>query len=310
MMGASTTFLSFEGEVLELERKADELERLAKGDVDFSREVARLRQKAAGLLRKALAKLDSWQTLQLALHPSRPRPRAHLSLLLDEAVEIDGGGAQQGATSAMGQLAGRQVVVLAYELEAQSTEQRARACWRVAQRAVALAQRLHRPLVILIDVVEGASDVDAEQGAAVEVGRLALALAESKVPSLAVVTGAAAGPLAHLLMIADEVLMMRYAALGGFELQEVKAALCAEETELAVVAESQVLNAEEARTRGFIDEVVDEPEGGAQRDARRAGEMLRSAIDEALRRVSGVAEDERLARRSTRAKRPRGYKER
>ncbi|MBW2734548.1 MAG: hypothetical protein JRH20_19345 [Deltaproteobacteria bacterium] len=310
-MARAAPILAFEGEVVELERKATELERLSAGDVDFSREAARLRQKASALLRKGLAKLDGWQALQLAAHPSRPGPGDLLVHLLDKKAAVGavrGDATEAGTKSALGELAERPVVLLAYDvganLHSPSSAQVQLESLRCALRAVALAAQLGRPLVILINVLEQGSG---EQVAG-ELGRLGLALADFEPPSVVVVTGQATGALAHVLMIADEVLMMRYAVLGGFSLAEVKAELYDHGTGLDTVAQTMIMTATTAQESGFVDGVVDEVEGGAQRDPGQACEILACAVNEALQRASAIGE--RLAQRATRAKLARGYKER
>ena len=84
------SFLDFEKPVAELEAKIAELRSAAGEDVDISRELRRLEQKSAALLKTTYAELTPWQKTQVARHSSRPHFRDYVAQGFDHFMPLGG----------------------------------------------------------------------------------------------------------------------------------------------------------------------------------------------------------------------------
>ena len=73
MTEGGTPDYEFEGPILELQEKIEELESFAEStEMDLSGQIDQLRERCRELQREVVAKLTPWERIQLARHPNRP----------------------------------------------------------------------------------------------------------------------------------------------------------------------------------------------------------------------------------------------
>jgi acyl-CoA carboxylase subunit beta len=154
----------------------------------------------------AQAEMDSWESVESARSPERPTGPQLARTVSDGIVEIRGdraGGDDQALFAAVGRMAGRRVIVLAFDRRLAPGPR----AFRKATRALRLAGRLALPVVTIIDT-RGADPSSASEG-----GGIAWAIAEAleaimsaPVPVVAVVTGEG-GSGGALALAAGDVLL-------------------------------------------------------------------------------------------------------
>ena len=84
-------FLEFERSVAELEEKIGELRYAHDASaVDISEEIERLEKKARKQLEELYARLDAWQTTQVARHPLRPYTLDYVARIFTDFEELHG----------------------------------------------------------------------------------------------------------------------------------------------------------------------------------------------------------------------------
>jgi acetyl-CoA carboxylase alpha subunit len=125
-------------------------------------------------------------------------------------------------------------------------------------------------------------------------------MARLSVPTVACVIGEGGSGGAIAIALADRVLMQENAIYSVITPEGCAAILWRDAGEARKAAAAFKPDAAHCLELGVIDDVVEEPEGGAQNDPDAAARLLKEALQEALGSLADVPGDE--LRRSRRAK--------
>lgn len=306
--GGSSTLdfavLDFERPVVELERKIEQLRGLSGGDVDFTREIERLEQKAMALRKKVLSKLEPWQQVQLARHVARPRARDYIEQLLSDRCELHGG-AERGDDASLVACVGwlQREAVLAIGQQKHHGRASGQGDLRKVHRLLELAGRFGLPVITFIDATDrdhGPDDSAAAAGRMAEAVRCLRSLVQLPVPSLACVVGELVGAEGMALAVCDRVLMLQHAIATVADPELLARRLWEDEGQVASAAEALQLTAKHALDSGLIDELIPEPSSGAHRAPRQACEAVSTALRRQLGEIRNLSATERQQARAQR----------
>jgi acetyl-CoA carboxylase carboxyl transferase subunit alpha len=295
--------LEFEKPLLELERRVEALRARVEAGNASPRALKRLEKRLEHQRRKVFSKLSRWQRVQLARHMDRPHSLDYLRGMLEEFVELHGdrmGHEDAAVVAGLGRLSGVPLVVLAHEKGRSLSQRRERNFGmphpegnRKALRMIQLARRFSRPILSLVDTPGAYPGVGAEaRGQASAIAANLLAWAEADVPTVAVIIGEGGSGGALALAMADRVLMMEHAVYSVISPEGCAAILWRNGEKRQEAAEALRLSARDALELGLIDEVVEEPAGGAHRDPSKAVEAVRDACIRHLRDLLPLAPDD------------------
>jgi len=290
------SYLEFEKPVAELEQRIAELRNAAEGDdVDISTELQRLETKSAALLASTYEALTPWQKTQVARHPSRPHFRDYIEHAFDEFVPLGGDrcyGDDEAILGGFAKLDGRKVVVIGHE-KGNDTASRIRhnfgmgkpEGYRKAIRLMDLADRFGLPIVTFIDTAGAYPGVGAEErGQAEAIARSIEACLAVKVPVIACIVGEGGSGGAIALAAADHIIMFEHSVYSVISPEGCASILWRSADQSQVAAEALRLTAQDLYKLDVIDEIVQEPVGGAHRrpdpvgNSRMAGEDLRHPL--------------------------------
>ena len=169
----------------------------------------RPRQPATRAPARAAVPIDAYDMLLRARDPARPSGLEWAAWLTDDWVELRGSDASVRA--ALARLAGQRVVMVAMDRHAfgDAAAKPGPDAFRLAQRAVRLADRLGLAVVTLIDT-PGADPSPAAEAAGVagEIARALLSMAELRGPSVALCVGEGGSGGAMALGHADRLLIL------------------------------------------------------------------------------------------------------
>ncbi|MEW6217115.1 MAG: acetyl-CoA carboxylase carboxyltransferase subunit alpha [Candidatus Bipolaricaulota bacterium] len=285
--------------IAELQEKLAELKRLTRDSgLDASPQIAELAEEVARL---SLGR-GAWEQVQLARHPSRPTTMDYLGLMMDDFYELHGDrlGSDDGAIVAgLAKFAGRTVVVVGHQKGKNLVENRIRRSgmagpggYRKAARIMGLGERYGFPIIALIDTPGAYPGVKAEEH------NIGGAIADSiytmlrlRTPIVAVVIGEGGSGGALGIGVGDRLLMMENAYYSVISPEGCAAILWGDRSRAREAAAALRLTAHDLLDLGVIDEVVQEPTGGAHTDpqeaARSLGEALRRHMDELRGMVPG-----------------------
>jgi acetyl-CoA carboxylase carboxyl transferase subunit alpha len=297
-----STLLDFEKPILELEGKVKELRSLAAGsEIDISDEVARLEGRASKLLSQTYGKLNAWQKTQVARHADRPHFSDYAGGLIEEFTPLAGDrlyAEDRAIVGGLGRFRGLSVVIMGHEKGA-DTEDRVRhnfgmarpEGYRKAVRLMRLAERFRLPVLTLVDTPGAHPGVDAEErGQAEAIARAIEVCLSLEVPIVATIVGEGGSGGAIALAAADRVLMLEHSIYSVISPEGCAAILWRSGDQAPVAAEALRLTAQDLLTHRLVDQVIQEPLGGAHRGRATTIANVGDAIEAQLRplmRLSG-----------------------
>ncbi|MEM8754160.1 MAG: acetyl-CoA carboxylase carboxyltransferase subunit alpha [Pseudomonadota bacterium] len=305
------TYLDFEKPLAELEGKAEELRALARenGAVDVEEEAAQLDAKAAEMLGTLYASLDPWRKCQVARHAARPHALSYIRALFTEFTPLAGDRAFGDDRAVVGGLArfdDAPVVVIGQE-KGDDTKSRLERNfgmarpegYRKAARLMELADRFGLPVITLVDTPGAYPGKGAEErGQSEAIARSTETCLSLGAPIVSVVIGEGGSGGAVALATADRVIMLEHSIYSVITPEGCASILWKDAEKMKEAATALRLTAQDLRTLGVVDRIVDEPVGGAQRDPNAAIAAVGLAVKEELAALSSLSAGElRAARR-------------
>ncbi len=307
-----TTFLEFEQSIADLDAKIEEL-RFVQDDsaVDISEEIARLQKKSNALTKEIYAKLTPWQTAQVARHPQRPFTLDYINMLFTDFEELHGDRSYADDLSIVGGLArfnGQSVMVIGQQKGRDTKEKILRNFgmprpegYRKAVRLMRLAEKFAIPVLTFIDTPGAYPGIGAEErGQSEAIGHSLYVMAELKVPIICTVIGEGGSGGALALAVGDTVMMLQYAIYSVISPEGCASILWKSADKAPEAAEILGITANRLRTLGLIDKIVSEPLGGAHRDHAAMGQLLKKALQDALRSFGNKGIDAMIEARFSR----------
>lgn len=303
--------LDFEKPLVELENRLETLRARVRLGEASHRELRRLERQLEKLRAKVMVGLTPWQRVQLARHMDRPHSLDFIRGMLEEFVELKGdrmGHEDPAVVGGLGRFRGIPLVVVGHE-KGRTTQERVQRRFgmphpegnRKALRLMELAERFHRPILTLVDTPGAYPGVEAEaRGQAESIARNLLKWATLQVPSVAVIIGEGGSGGALAMAMADRVLMMQHAIYSVISPEGCAAILWRDDSRKMEAAEALKLTAEDALAMGIVNEVIQEPPGGAHRNPDAAVKAVADACERHLRDLMAMEPQKLVALRRER----------
>jgi acetyl-CoA carboxylase carboxyl transferase subunit alpha len=253
----------------------------------------------------------SWLRVQLARHPQRPYSLDYIQRIFTEFSEIHGDrafGDDQAMVSGFAYLNDQSVVVIGQQKGKDTKENILRNFgmphpegYRKALRLMKLAEKFKKPVITFIDTPGAYPGLGAEErGQAEAIARNLLEMAKLRTPIIAVIIGEGGSGGALGIAVANKVLMMENAWYSVISPEGCSAILWNDRSMVQQAAEVLKLTAEDLLKLKIIDEIVPEPEGGAQNDPDQAAQNLKKSLEKALKSLSELSptalEDQRYGK--------------
>jgi acetyl-CoA carboxylase carboxyl transferase subunit alpha len=297
-------WLDFEKPLLELEQRIEELRSFADGQsIDVTRELSRLEAKAEGLRRQIYGKLTRWQIAQIARHPRRPYTLDYIKYFGADFLELHGDrrfGDDPALVGGLCFLGGRKVVLVGHQKGRDTKENIYRNFgmahpegYRKAMRLMNLAATFGRPIVTFVDTPGAHPGIEAEErGQAEAIARSLHDMARLPVPIVVVIIGEGGSGGALGIGVGDRVLMLEYSIYSVISPEGCASILFRDASRAEEAAEAMKISAPDLKELGVIDEIIEEPAGGAHRNAAAAAASVKAAIERHLGELEGLSGDE------------------
>ncbi len=313
--------LEFERPLIQLERQIAELEsHHDEAGVDIGTEVRRLRQNHAAMLKKIYAKLGAWNTVKVARHPGRPQSVDYIHTIVKDFCQLHGDrhyGDDPAIITGFGRIGTHKCLIVAHN-KGKDTRERI-AChfgcahpegYRKALLKMQLAQKYGLPVVTLVDTPGAYPGIGAEERGQAEAIAVNLReMSRLRVPIVSVVIGEGGSGGALGIAVADRVAMMQYAWYSVISPEGCAAILWKTGDAAEKAAESLKLTAADNLKLATIDEVLDEPLGGAHRHPEAAYERVEKWIVQSLRELKRFKIDNLINKRFNRLRQIGRYEE-
>ena len=306
---AKRAFLDFEQPIAELENKIEELRYVqSESAVDISEEIDQLDKKSRQLTKDIYADLTPWQITQIARHPERPYTLDYVRECFTDFVELHGDRHYADDQSIVGGLArfgGNACLVIGHQKGRDTKERAARNFgmvrpegYRKALRLMKTAEKFKLPVFTFVDTPGAFPGIDAEErGQSEAIGRNIYEMAQLEVPIISTIIGEGGSGGALAIAVADQVLMLQYSIYSVISPEGCASILWKTSDKAQEAAEALGITAHRLKALGMVDKIVSEPVGGAHRDPRHMGTLLKRALGDAWRQVSDLKVKELLDRR-------------
>lgn len=251
---------------------------------------------------------ETWNRVLLARANDRPTAWDYVQRIFVHFVELHGDRSFRDDPSILAGLAsleGRSVAIVA-NYKGKSFKDRVQRNfgmahpegYRKALRVMRLAEQFGLPVISLIDTPGAYPGIEAEERGQVEaIARNIQEMFEISVPIVSTVIGEGGSGGALALGVGDRVLMMENSIYSVIS-PEACAAILWNDPAMSAEAASQLrMTARHLQGLGIVDEIIPEPEGGAQKDVAKVSQTLKAALIKALSEIEDLPHEELRSRR-------------
>ena len=283
-------YLDFEEPIGALENKIQELQSSdqTQGE-DFKREISKLNESIIKLTEQIYKNLNVWQCVQVARHPQRP----HFIDLVDKICtnfdELHGDrhyGDDKALIGGLAQIGDHRLVLIGHE-KGRSTDDKIKRNfgmsqpegYRKAGRLMKLAEQFNLPVVTLVDTPGAYPGIDSEErGQSEAIANNLLLMSSLRTPLLVNIIGEGGSGGALAIAVGDHISMMKYATYSVASPEACASIVWRDAEKASDAAEAMLMDAESILKLKLIDEIIDEPLGGAHRNPDQAALMLKKSI--------------------------------
>lgn len=250
----------------------------------------------------------AFERVQLARHPDRPYTLDFVERMFEDFNEIHGDrrfADDPAVVCGFARFHGMPVLVVGHQKGRDTKQRQFRNFgmpkpegYRKALRAMKLADKFDRPIFSFIDTPGAYPGIDAEErGQAEAIAHNLREMTKLTVPIIVTVIGEGGSGGALAIGVGDQILMLENAIYSVISPEGCAAILWKDSSQAARAAEELRLTAPDLKKEGIVDEVIDEPKGGAQTSYDEAARLLDITLCERLAESSTLTTEERLTRR-------------
>ncbi|MBN1910473.1 MAG: acetyl-CoA carboxylase carboxyltransferase subunit alpha, partial [Pirellulales bacterium] len=269
--------LTFEQPIFELEMRLEKLERLGPPTPETRNELQRLRRELTTRKKEIYGRLKPSEVIEVARHPNRPMTTDYLDMAFEEFVELHGDktfGDDRAIRTGWAKLDTFKVMVVGHQ-KGKTLEQRS-ACsygcahpegYRKAMAKMRLAAKFHLPVICLIDTPGAWPGIGAEErGQAQVIATAMYTMALLPTPILCVVIGEGGSGGALGIGVGDRVAMLEHAYYSVISPEGCAGILWRSHAYKDEAANALKLTSKDLPGLGVVDDVINEPLGGAHRN--------------------------------------------
>lgn len=300
--------LEFEREIVKLENQVGELERVADRSAAQEADLRELRQTVNEQLREVYSHLTPWQTVQVSRHQNRPYTRDYLQLVFDDFVELHGDkhfGDDRAMLTGFAKLDRFKVMMIGHQ-KGRTYKERA-AChfgcahpegYRKAMRKMAMAEKYKLPLICFIDTPGAYPGIGAEErGQALVIAESMFKMSRLRTPVICVVIGEGGSGGALGIGVGDRVAVLKNAYYSVISPEGCAGILWKSHQYAPNAADSLRFTSGDLKKLGVVDDVIDEPLGGAHRDHHQMASRLKTYLSRTLAELEAIPMDELIESR-------------
>ena len=296
--------LEFEEPIGELLKEIEALATL-EPSADRDREIARLESRVNSMRGDLYRNLTPWQRVQVARHPSRPTTLDYVERLFTDFVELHGDrrfADDHAIVTGTALYKGQPILVVGHQKGSDTKQKIYRNFgyarpdgYRKAMRTMEMAQKFRRPIVCFVDTPAAYPGIESEERGVAEA--IAVNLRQMmmlEVPVIVLVHGEGGSGGALGIAVGDRILMHEFAIYSVIPPEGCAAILWRDPAKKVEAATALKITAPDLLGLGIIDEIVNEPVGGAHTDPAQATALVDIALSRALAEVSALSVEDRL----------------
>ena len=301
-------FLDFEKTIQDISEKITALKNSAIDSSELNNQINTLRKERDVETKKIYSKLSIWQTVQVARHPQRPHTLDFIDRIFDDFDELHGDrqfGDDASIIGGIAYLENMPVMIIGHE-KGRDTEEKVRRNfgmpqpegYRKAKRLMELAEQFSMPVITFIDTAGAYPGIEGEErGQSEAIARNLAVMSELKTPILVVVTGEGGSGGALAISVGDNIAMLQYATYSVASPEACASIIWRTAEKAPDAAEAMKVSAKELKNLKIIDEIIEEPLGGAHRDYDLISSRIKDSLIKNLSTLNNMSMEQLLDRR-------------
>ena len=299
-------YLEFEKEIKTLETDLENLkspfgsEGISKVD---TLQIEKTEKEINEKLQVTYANLDSWQKTLVARHEDRPRANFYIDRIFSSFTPLSGDrlfAEDKSVIAGFGLIEKKSVLVIGQEKGEDLSSRIERNFgmmrpegYRKCIRLMQLANRFQIPIITFIDTPGAYPGIGAEQrGQASAIANSIECCMSLKVPNISIIIGEGGSGGAIALASSNKVIMLENSIYSVISPEGCASILWRDPSKSLQAAQAMKLTAKDLLDFGIIDEVIDEPLGGAHRDHETMSKRVKHSILENLKYFDNTSRDE------------------
>lgn len=302
-------YLDFEQPIAELQEKIEEL-RLVGSDQELNIQevIERLEHECEIRTKDIFANLKAWDVARLARHPKRPYTLDYIEQIFTDFDELHGDRTYADDASIVGGIArleGRPVMVIGHQKGREVKEKVKRNFgmpkpegYRKACRLMELAERFSLPIITFIDTPGAYPGIGAEErGQSQAIAHNLAVMSGLKTPIISTVIGEGGSGGALAIGVCDRLNMLQYSTYSVISPEGCASILWKSAEYAADAAEAMGVNAQRLKELDLVDNVIEEPLGGAHRNLETMAAQLKAQLLSNLEELTALDTEDLLEQR-------------
>ena len=301
-------YLDFEEPIAKIEAEIAAAEACNDESAAAAQALRDLRKNLIDTTREIYDNLSPWQTVQVARHKNRPHTTDYLSLVFEEFIELHGDklfGDDRAIRAGFATIDGTKVMVMGHQ-KGRTFKDRTEnyfGCahpegYRKAMAKMKMAEKYKLPVICFIDTPGAYPGIGAEErGQAQVIAENMYEMSRLETPVICVVIGEGGSGGALGIGVGDRVAVLKNAYYSVISPEGCAGILWKGAEHAEKAAQALKFTSENLLRFGIVDEVVDEPLGGAHRDHHSMAAKMKAFLKRNLKELSKRSTDELLANR-------------
>ena len=299
-------YLNFENDIKDLENELEKLKdpynQSGLSEVD-TQKISKTQDELEEKLKTIYSNLDPWQTTLVARHEDRPKSKFFIDNLFEDFISLSGDryyGEDKSVLTGFAKFNAKSILVIGQE-KGQDLESRIERNfgmmrpegYRKTIRLMELADKFKIPIVSFIDTPGAYPGVGAEErGQAEAIAKSIECCMKLKVPTISIIIGEGGSGGAIALASSNKVIMLENAIYSVISPEGCATILWRDPKKMLDAAKAMKLSAKDLLELNVIDEIIQEPIGGAHRDRDKILENVKNSISKNLKTYEEMSSDE------------------
>lgn len=253
-------------------------------------------------------KITAWDKVTLARQLERPKSSDYIESIFTDFIELHGDrnfGDDKSIIGGIAMIDDIPVTVIGEQKGKNAKENIERNFgmpnpegYRKALRLMEQAEKFHRPIITFIDTPGAYPGMGAEErGQGEAIAKNIMKMSSLKVPIICIVIGEGSSGGALAIGVGDKIIMLENSVYSILSPEGFASILYKDSSKAKEAAENMKMTAEDLKRLKVIDDIVKEPEGGAQNNFEEVVKELKEYITKSIKELSKESIEELLENR-------------
>ena len=305
-------YLDFEDKLEKFDFEIESLRKISKdSDIDVKGKISDIEKKKLSEMGRIYSNLSPWQIVKLARHPNRPKTKNYIDSIFSKFIPLFGDrlySQDNAIISGFAYLNNSPVILLGTE---KGNDMKTRIKhnfgmakpegYRKAQRIMKLASKLNLPLICFVDTSGAYPGKDAEErGQAEAIAQSMKTALNCEVPFISVIIGEGGSGGAIALATSDSVIMLSNSIYSVISPEGCSSILWKSADFAETAANSLKITAKDCLELKIIDEIIEEPIGGAHRHHEKVSSDLKQVLIKNINNLRSIKKNDLIKKRNER----------